>query len=59
MSRHIVAAQMQRIVYGEFLPVVLGQETMKKYQLGGNTRTRYNPRIDPSVRNSFATAAYR
>ena len=44
---------MQNIVYGEFLPVVLG---------GGSSisaPTRYDDEADPSALNSFAAAAYR
>ena len=50
---------MQNIVYGQYLPEVLGQETIDLYNLGIEEPSHYNPNIDPSITNSFATAAFR
>jgi len=51
-ARAIVGALMQVVTYNEFLPVVLGPGTLPAY-------TGYDPQVDPSVGNAFATAAYR
>ena len=58
-ARRVVVAQLQNIVYGEYLPVILGRDAVRKYGLGVDTDTTYNPKEDPSMMNSFATAAYR
>ena len=50
---------MQNIVYGQYLPEVLGQETMDLLNLGIEEPTHYSADIDPSITNAFATAAYR
>ena len=54
--RKIVGALIQKITYQDYLPKVLGIEIFKK--LIGPYRG-YNPMVDPSIPNSFATAAYR
>ena len=50
---------MQSIVYGQFLPVVLGENTMEMRKLNIDMRSTYVPRRNPSIKSSFATAAYR
>ena len=50
---------MQNIVYGQYLPEILGQGTMDSLDLGIEEPTRYNADEDPSITNAFATAAYR
>ena len=55
----IVIAQMQNIVYGQYLPHILGPETMVKYGLGIDQASTYHPDMDPSITNAFATAAFR
>ena len=50
---------MQNIVYGQYLPEVLGQGTMDSEELGIEEPTHYSADIDPSITNAFATAAYR
>lgn len=61
-TRRIVIAEMQHITYNEFLPLVLGPEYMRTFSLSpvarGHTNL-YNPEVDPSITNAFATAAYR
>ena len=58
-ARRIVIAEMQNVVYGEYLPVVLGAKVMRDDSLELKTNSRYDEDEDPSITNSFATAAYR
>ena len=61
IARKLVGAEMQNIVYKEFLPVVLGNPTMEKYKLNlpddieGDTV--YNSSVDPTIANEFGTVA--
>lgn len=54
-TRRIVIAEMQSITYNEWLPVVLGRKYMNKI----NSAIHYSENVDPSISNSFATAAIR
>ena len=58
-ARKLVITQMQNIVYREFLPTLLGRRFMNKYNLGLEGDSKYRPDANPSVLNSFATAAFR
>jgi peroxidase len=61
-TRKIVVAEYNNIVYGEFLPSLLGTELAKRYGLLPNSEeffTGYDPQIYPQVINEFATAAFR
>jgi peroxidase len=51
-ARRVVGAQIQAITYNEFLPSLLGEDALPKYE-------GYKPEVDPRVSNLFATAAYR
>lgn len=51
-ARRIVVAEWQNIVYSEYLPKILGPDFLGGYK-------GYNPNVDASIANSFATAAYR
>ena len=53
-TRRIVVAELQNIVYNEYLPLVLGENTVPH-----NVDSHYDETVDPSIDNVFATAAYR
>merc|ERR1712126_806194 len=53
-ARRIVVAELQNIVYNEFLPIVLGSDTVPH-----GLNSAYDDNEDASVHNVFATAAYR
>ena len=52
MARKIVGAEMQVITYNEFLPILLGPDSVGSYD-------GYDPAVDASIANEFPTAAYR
>ena len=54
--RRIVGALIQKITYLDYLPKVMGPEN---YDFFVGPYLGYNPDVDPSVPNAFATAAYR
>ena len=58
-ARRILIAEMQKIVYADYLPVVLGVEAVDRWDLEPRRDSDYKPESDPSIANSFATAAYR
>uniref|UniRef100_A0A8D8S818 Chorion peroxidase n=1 Tax=Cacopsylla melanoneura TaxID=428564 RepID=A0A8D8S818_9HEMI len=61
-SRRILAAQMQHVTYNEFLPVLLGPALMTKLKLSPQSSgysQDYNPNVDPTISNNFATSAFR
>jgi len=51
-ARKVVGAQIQKITYSEFIPVLLGDDALDTY-------SAYNESIDPGISNAFSTAAYR
>jgi len=55
-TRRIVVAEYSNIVFGEFLPLILGTDSIFPRAA---LSTVYNPSVDPSIANEFATAAYR
>lgn len=66
IARKILGAEMQNIVYGQYLELVLGPTAMQQLGLriqkdanGNVIQSVYDQTVDPSIRNSFATAAYR
>ena len=50
---------MQNIVYGQYLPDILGPETVTQFDLGIDEASDYHPDTNPSIINAFATGAYR
>merc|ERR1712020_186506 len=54
-ARRIVIAEMQNIVYGEYLPIVLGSKAMEDNRLELKKNSKYDDNEDPSITNSFAT----
>jgi len=58
-SRRIVVAEIQNIVYGEYLPTILGAKYMDKYGLLVTETSKYDSEMDPTIYNEFASAAFR
>ncbi|KAH8359472.1 hypothetical protein KR093_006956 [Drosophila rubida] len=61
-TRRIVGAMFQHITYREFLPVVLGNEVCKLFDLqllSTGYYEGYDPKVNPTVANSFSSAAFR
>eukprot|EP00095_Tigriopus_kingsejongensis_P002148 maker-scaffold248_size238799-snap-gene-0.12 protein:Tk02148 transcript:maker-scaffold248_size238799-snap-gene-0.12-mRNA-1 annotation:"peroxinectin " len=58
-SRRILIAQLQSIVYQEFLPSFIPRHELQKHGVHFMADCEYQPQIDPTVRNEFSTAAYR
>lgn len=61
-TRKIIYSIIQHITYREFLPIVLGPEVMNLFELKLQEEDfykSYDPRVNPAIANSFATAAYR
>ena len=55
-ARKIVGAELQRITYFEYLPTMMGNDAFNS--LIGSYKG-YNPNVDASIPNEFATAAFR
>ena len=55
LARRVVVAEYQNIAYGQFMSEILGSDDLKPKLRGSN----YIPKIDPAMRNEFATAAFR
>uniref|UniRef100_T1IHP0 Peroxidase n=1 Tax=Strigamia maritima TaxID=126957 RepID=T1IHP0_STRMM len=61
-ARRIVTAMNQHIVYGEFLPRVMGWAAVHQYELDLSPEgfyDKYDPNCNPAIFNEFATAAFR
>jgi hypothetical protein len=51
-ARAVVIAEIQAITYNEFLPALLGNRAISRYE-------GYDPTVDPTIANEFSTAAFR
>ena len=51
-ARNKVMGLLQHITYDEFLPALLGEDSLTKYK-------GYNNQVNPGIFNEFSTAAYR
>lgn len=61
-ARRIVIAEIQHITYSEWLPLVLGEKYTRKFGLESKKEgfsKEFSEHVDPSITNSFATAALR
>ena len=57
-ARRINVAQYQSVVYGGYLPVVLGTQNIEGLELDRDG-SDYDSSVDPTMTTEFATAAYR
>ncbi len=53
-----MVAEIQNIVYGQYLPSLLGADSLLPPESNASSNS-YSAEIDPSVSNSFATAVFR
>lgn len=51
-ARQINTAQLQSVIYNEYLPALLGNDALSDY-------TGYNPNINPGIDRTFSNAAFR
>ncbi|RWS11661.1 peroxidase-like protein [Dinothrombium tinctorium] len=61
-TRHIIAAAVQFITYNEFLPMVVGEDHMHRYNLTLQTHgywNGYNPNVHFGPAHGFQAAAFR
>ena len=54
----LVGAELQKITYHEYLPIILGSVEASRLKFRG-TSSNYDPKVDPSILNEFATVAFR
>ena len=52
-------AEYQNIVYYEYLPTVLNEDSMKKHHLNLEKDSVYYELVNPTIRNEFSTVAFR
>ena len=57
-ARRILVAEYQSVVYGGFLPAVIGEQNMGSLRLERDGSS-YKDNVNPAMTNEFATAAYR
>lgn len=61
-ARRIVIAEMQHIIYNEYLPAVIGPMQMKRFRLVPQHHgysNDYSPEVNPAITNEFSGAAFR
>ena len=57
-ARRILVAEYQSVVYGGYLPAVIGEQNMGSLRLERDGSS-YKDNVNPAMTNEFATAAYR
>ena len=61
-ARKIVIAENQHVTYNEWLPLVLGSDYMAELDIlpvSYGYSNKYDSKVNPSILNSFAAAAFR
>lgn len=61
-AQRIVVAELQHIVYSEWLPLLIGRDAMNRFSLNVHENgysLDYNPEVNPAVTSEFSTAAQR
>lgn len=61
-ARRILVAELQHIIYNEYLPLIIGEETMKRFDLQPRVNdyaVDYDMEINPAMTNEFVGAAFR
>ena len=61
LTRKILVACYQHMVYNEYLPIVLGTDFMEEYDLWNrqDEESQYDESVDPTLTNEFSAFAYR
>ena len=61
LAREILIAEMQNIVYDQYLTLLMGEATMQEdtYYLDLDTKQKYSYKAKTDVTNAFSTAAFR
>lgn len=60
-ARRIVVAELQHITFSEFLPSILGEEVMQKFNLSVQNQgyfQAYDPQLNAAISNELATAVF-
>lgn len=61
-ARRIVIAEIQHIVYNEYLPAVIGHKQMQRFRIATKHQgfaNDYSPEVNPAMTNEFTGAAFR
>lgn len=60
-TQRIVTAEVQHIAYNEWVPNVIGSDTVQKFGIGlhNGYSDDYNPNVNPAITSEFSTAAQR
>lgn len=61
-TQRVVIAELQHVIYSEWLPLVLGMEVMERFRLNvqpNGYSDDYNVDVNPAITSEFSTAAQR